>query len=69
MDNEMESKATETAFKGLPLLALSRSKEDRFPFQFGIRKARLILKHIEDIRAFEKKHGHLIDSCDKSWAT
>jgi hypothetical protein len=50
------STAKETEFKGLPLLALSRSPEDRFPFQFGVLKAKLILEHVADIMEFYNKY-------------
>ena len=47
----------ETEFKGNPVIVLSYGPDDRFPFQFGLRKARLILEHIEDIKKFVEKHG------------
>ncbi|MBI4055321.1 MAG: hypothetical protein HY402_04220 [Elusimicrobia bacterium] len=49
--------AKESEFKGNPVLVLTRSPEDRFPFQFGLSKARLILEHIEDIKKFVAKYG------------
>ena len=39
-------------FKGNPLLVLKRNENDKYPFSFGVSKARLILEHIEDIEAF-----------------
>ena len=48
---------SETEYKGKILLAIKYAPEDNFPFQFGVKKARLILDHIEDIRAFVRKHG------------
>lgn len=39
-------------YKGEPLIVLKRDEDDRFPFQFGIKKAKLILEHIEDIKEF-----------------
>lgn len=47
----------ETEFKSMPLAAIYRDEQDRYPFQFGVRKAELILKHIDEIRAFVIKHG------------
>ena len=41
-----------TEYKGEQLIVLKRDEEDRFPFQFGIKKAKLILEHIEDIKEF-----------------
>jgi len=37
-------------YKGHPMIILN--PDDRFPFQFGLNKARLILQHIEEIRKF-----------------
>lgn len=51
------SEVRETEFKGMPLCAIYRDQEDRYPFQFGVRKAKLILDHVEEIKAFFKRHG------------
>ncbi len=51
------SEAKETDFKGMPLLALYRDPDDRYPFQFGVRKSRLILDHIKEIETFHEKHN------------
>jgi hypothetical protein len=46
-------------FKGNPILTLN--PDERYPFSFGLSKAKLILAHIDDIRAFveqcSKKQG------------
>ena len=39
-------------FKGKPVLVLKRDEEDKFPFSFGISKAKLIIEGIEDIKKF-----------------
>lgn len=39
-------------FKGNKMIILKRNPEDKFPFQFGVSKASLVLEHIEDIRKF-----------------
>jgi hypothetical protein len=39
-------------YKGKPTLVMKRSEEDKFPFAFGISKAKLILENIEEIRKF-----------------
>lgn len=46
----------ESEYKGNPLLVLKRTEDDRFPFSFGLGKAKLALDHIEDIRKFVEKH-------------
>lgn len=48
---------TESEFKGNPMLVLSQAADDRFPFQFGLKKAKLILDHIEEIKLFVEKHA------------
>ena len=44
--------AERSEFKGRPMLVLKRSEDEKFPFSFGLTKARMILDHIEDIRKF-----------------
>lgn len=51
------SEVRETEYKGNPMIALSQGPEDKFPFQFGLRKAKLVLEHIEDIKKFIDKHS------------
>jgi len=46
----------ESEYKGSPVLILKANEEDRFPFNFGVRKAKLMLEHIEDIKKFVQKH-------------
>jgi len=38
------------------MIVLSQGDEDKFPFQFGIKKACLVIEHIEAIKAFVEKH-------------
>ena len=51
------SEATEGEFKGNAMLILKNTPDDKFPFQFGVKKAKLVLQHIEDIKKFVEKHG------------
>ena len=37
-------------YNGKPILVLRRSEEDKFPFSFGISKARLIMENIKEIQ-------------------
>lgn len=39
-------------YNGKPILVLRRSEEDKFPFSFGLAKARLILENIKEIEKF-----------------
>lgn len=40
------------SFKGFPTIALMSSPEDRFPFTFGLAKAKKILENLEAIKKF-----------------
>ena len=48
---------TEEEYKGSQVIVLRRSEDDRYPFSFGLGKARLILAAIDEIKAFVEKHG------------
>jgi hypothetical protein len=39
-------------FKGNKMIILKRNPEDKYPFQFGLSKARLIIENIADIKKF-----------------
>lgn len=45
----------EGEYKGNKLIVLRRTPEDRYPFQFGLSKAKLVLEHIKDIQDWVKK--------------
>jgi len=42
-------------FKGNPVLTLN--PDERYPFSFGVSKAKLILAHLDDIRAFVDQYS------------
>jgi hypothetical protein len=46
-----------TEYKGKPILILKRSEEDKFPFSFGVSKAKLILENIEEIKKFVEENS------------
>ena len=41
-----------TEYKGQPVLILKRNENDKYPFSFGLSKARLILEGLEEIKKF-----------------
>lgn len=47
---------SESEFKGNPMIVIKNDEEDKFPFQFGLKKAKLILENIEDIKKFVEKN-------------
>ena len=50
------SEVSESEYKGNPMMVIKNNAEDKFPFQFGLKKAKLVIAHIEDIRKFIAKH-------------
>jgi hypothetical protein len=44
-------------FKGKPVLILKRDEEDRYPFSFGLSKARLIVENFEEIKKFVEENA------------
>jgi hypothetical protein len=47
---------TESEFKGNPMIVIKIDEDDKFPFQFGLKKAKLILENIEEIKKFVEKN-------------
>ena len=45
----------ESEYKGNPMIVLRRTAEDRYPFQFGLSKAKLVLDAVEEIKAWVTK--------------
>ncbi|MBI5624327.1 MAG: hypothetical protein HY924_11155 [Elusimicrobia bacterium] len=43
-------------FKGNKMIILKRNPDDKYPFQFGVSKAKLVLEHIEDIKKFVEEN-------------
>lgn len=46
-------------YKGNPMVVLRRGPEDRYPFQFGLSKARLVLEAVEEIKALVAEQDRL----------
>ena len=49
----------ETEWKGSKMIAIKSHDGDKFPFQFGLRKARLVIACIEEIKSFVAKNGRM----------
>lgn len=41
-----------TEYKGRPIITIKRKEDDKYPFSFGVGKAKLILANIEEIKKF-----------------
>jgi len=39
-------------YNGKPILVLRRDENDKFPFSFGLTKAKMILDNLKDIQKF-----------------
>jgi hypothetical protein len=50
------SEVLEGEYRGNAMLIIRNTPQDKFPFQFGLKKAKLILEHLEDIKKFIEKH-------------
>lgn len=46
----------ESEFKGNKMIVLKSNEEDKYPFQFGVKKAKLVLESIEEIKKFVEKY-------------
>lgn len=47
---------TESEFKGNPMIVIKNDEEDQYPFQFGVKKAKLVLENIEEVKKFVEKY-------------
>ncbi len=37
-------------YKGRAMMVIANGPTDRFPFKFGLKKAKMVVEHIEDIK-------------------
>jgi hypothetical protein len=49
---EIQITASRSEYKGHPMLSLTSGANERYPFSFGLTKAKRILACIDDIKAF-----------------
>lgn len=47
----------ESEFKGNAMIVLKNDEEDKYPFQFGVKKAKLVLENIEAIKKFVENNS------------
>jgi len=43
-------------FKGHKTISIMRQEDDKYPFTFGVGKAKLILEYFEDIKKFVEEN-------------
>ena len=46
----------ESEFKGNKMIAINNSEDDQYPFQFGVKKAKMVIENIEEIKKFVEKY-------------
>jgi len=51
------AEVTRTEFKGKPVLVIKRDADDKYPFSFGLTKAKLILENLEEIKRFVEENA------------
>ena len=51
----------ETEYQGKPLLSIKNDESDRWPFSFGLVKAKKILSALDEIKAFVDKYDKPAD--------
>lgn len=44
-------------YEGKPLLIIKRDENDKYPFSFGLSKAKLILENIDEIKKFVEENA------------
>ena len=50
--NKEEGMIERSEFKGKPVIIIRRDENDKYPFTFGMSKAKLILENLEEIKRF-----------------
>lgn len=48
--------ATESEYKGNAILELKNGPDDKYPFSFGLKKAKMIVAHLDEIQQFIERH-------------
>lgn len=43
-------------YKGKPTMVIKRDENDKFPFSFGLTKAKMILESIDEIKKFVEEN-------------
>ena len=49
-------------YKGRAMMVIGNGPDDRFPFKFGLKKAKLAVEHIEDIKKWVNEQEALQQS-------
>jgi hypothetical protein len=55
-ETEKKLEVTIGEYKGSPVITLPLTADGKFPFTFGLGKAKVILKYIDEIKKFVDEH-------------
>jgi hypothetical protein len=55
-ENDKKLEVTIGEYKGSPVISLPLSADGKFPFTFGLAKAKTILKYLDEIKKFVDEH-------------
>ena len=44
-------------YKGKPVLIIKRNEDDKYPFAFGLGKAKLIMENLDEIKRFVEENS------------
>ncbi len=56
MEDEKKFEVSVSEYKGNPVISLPLSADGKYPFTFGVSKAKVILKYIDEIKKFVDEH-------------
>jgi uncharacterized protein YgiM (DUF1202 family) len=56
-----EKMVERSEFKGKPVLVIKRDENDKYPFAFGMSKAKMILENLEEIKRFVEDNDKAVD--------
>lgn len=58
---EIEMIIERSEYKGRPMIVIKRSEDEKFPFSFGLNKAKMILESIDEIKKFVAENDKASD--------
>lgn len=55
-NNEKKLPATIGEYKGNPIISIPLGNSERYPFSFGLTKAKAVLEYLDDIKKFVSQY-------------
>jgi len=47
-----------TEYRGSPVLSIKNNEDEKYPFSFGVKKAKMILESIDEIKKFVEENDN-----------